>query len=121
EPALAARVHVRRGPRHASEDDDAATAEPARLHRPVRVRGLPGRVLGGDAQRQAAVARALAQEVEPVGALEDGADGDGPDLDAALRRAVVPAAHDRHRAAVADRVERATSEERRVDEAVDAV
>ena len=105
----------------ASEDDDAAAAQPARLHRPVRVGGLLGRVLGGDAQRQAAVAaRSRRRSSHSVRSRTVRTATGRISMPRSAGR-VVPPADDRHRAAVADRAERGAAEEGGVDEAVDAV
>src|SRR5664280_3749478 len=86
---------------YALEDDDGPSAQAAGVHGALGVGGPLGWVLGGDAQRYASVGGHFAQLIEPVGALEDSADCDLVDLDAAFGRAVVPAAHDGHRAAFA--------------------
>src|SRR5919199_6690208 len=80
--------------RRRSEDDHRSAAQAAGIHELVRARRLLGRDLRGDAQLQPPGRRELAQPLEPVGALEDGADAHRPHLDLALGRAVVPAADD---------------------------
>src|SRR5215211_4714733 len=77
--------------RRRSEDDHGAAAQAAGVHELVRLRGVLGRVLRGDAQREPPGRRPVAQPLQPVGPVEDRADPHRADLDTALGGAVIPA------------------------------
>ena len=84
----------------------------------MRVARPLGRVLGGDPQLELAAAGPLAQLLEPVGAVEHVGHPHRMDANAAFHGLVVPAAHDRHTAAIADRRQRGTPEQGGVEHRV---